>query len=271
MSSAWKNSAISVRERRAARDPEPQAAAEALLHLRVDEPVGDPVLERERRGSGSPRAAQALTAAPDARAPSRPASAWRRSPRRTSRVTPRGPSRTRAARSGSSVGRTARQRVARRAYGSGQNAIVKPDVGAGQVHAAARSCARAAGRAASVVLGARGPRARRRRRHGVVVAVADHAALRRAGRPGGVDVREEVVLARPRPPPRRARPGARARERAACRSSSSRSAKRRRCSQSRERSQPSILAALRRRPRRGRRPPPSGRARRRRRRRELVG
>jgi hypothetical protein len=34
-----------------------------------------------------------------------------------------------------------------------------------------------------------------RRGHGVVVAVADHAALRGAGRAGGVDVRVEIVLA----------------------------------------------------------------------------
>ena len=36
-----------------------------------------------------------------------------------------------------------------------------------------------------------------RRRHLVVVAVADHAGLRRAGRPGRVDEGEEVVLADP--------------------------------------------------------------------------
>ena len=61
---------------------------------------------------------------------------------------------------------------------------------------AARSCGRAGGRGAAC------RRARRSRSHLVddgdhlvVVAVADHAALRRAGRARRVDVREEVVLA----------------------------------------------------------------------------
>ena len=47
MSIAWKNSAISADERCAARDGEPQPAAEALLDLRVHEPVGEAVLRCE--------------------------------------------------------------------------------------------------------------------------------------------------------------------------------------------------------------------------------
>jgi hypothetical protein len=35
-----------LRERSSARDPDAQSATEALLHLRVDEPVGQSVLER---------------------------------------------------------------------------------------------------------------------------------------------------------------------------------------------------------------------------------
>ena len=42
-------------------------------------------------------------------------------------------------------------------------------------------------------------------RHRVVVAVADHAALRRPGRPGRVDDRVQVVPRRARRPPRRGR------------------------------------------------------------------
>ena len=34
-------------ERRSARNSDPQPAAEALLDLRVDEPVGEPMLERQ--------------------------------------------------------------------------------------------------------------------------------------------------------------------------------------------------------------------------------
>ena len=33
-----------LRQRRAARDADPQPSAQAILHLRVNEPVGEPVL-----------------------------------------------------------------------------------------------------------------------------------------------------------------------------------------------------------------------------------
>ena len=80
--------------------------------------------------------------------------------------------------------------------GSGQEGDRVADVRRRSGASAARSCARAGGRAAS---------GRRRARsagrwsitddHRVVVAMADHAALRRPGRARRVDEREEVVLA----------------------------------------------------------------------------
>ena len=100
------------------------------------------------------------------------------------------------------------------------------------------------------------------RDHLVVVAVPDHAALRRAGRPRGVDEREEVLLV-----DRRDRVVERARVRRrdsaalpprARRRSANVSTSRRRGRRAREPPRPSRAG---RRPRRARRPPPSARGR----------
>ena len=56
MSSAWKNSAISFASGAPPEMPMPQPAAEPLLHLRVDEPVGEPVPQREPARDGRPAA-----------------------------------------------------------------------------------------------------------------------------------------------------------------------------------------------------------------------
>src|SRR5205807_3280985 len=58
-----------LRERRAARDADPQAAAELGLHLRVHEPVGEPMLEREAAAQGLAALSRRARAAPDAERP----------------------------------------------------------------------------------------------------------------------------------------------------------------------------------------------------------
>ena len=59
MSIAWKNSATVAAERRAARVRDAQPAAEARLHLRVDEAVGEPVLRGQGCGHGPAGLAEA--------------------------------------------------------------------------------------------------------------------------------------------------------------------------------------------------------------------
>ena len=86
MSSAWKNSPISFASGAPPEMPSAQPAAEPLLHLAVDEPVGEAVLEAQAGGyreSGLPQLAHAAAdaqrpveqPAPRARAP---ASNWPR-------------------------------------------------------------------------------------------------------------------------------------------------------------------------------------------------
>ena len=58
------------RERRAAGDRQPQPAPEPLLDLRVDEPVGQPVLERRGRAGPAAPLAQRADPAADASAQS---------------------------------------------------------------------------------------------------------------------------------------------------------------------------------------------------------
>ena len=70
MSIAWKNSSDLGGQRRAARDREPQPAAEARLDLRVDEPVGEPVLCGEPAGSAGPAWRSTLTRRPTSSAQS---------------------------------------------------------------------------------------------------------------------------------------------------------------------------------------------------------
>src|SRR5207237_10405563 len=60
-----------LRERRSARDAAPQATAELLLHLRVHEPVGEPVLERKAAAQALAALARHARAAPDAERPVR--------------------------------------------------------------------------------------------------------------------------------------------------------------------------------------------------------
>ena len=70
MSIAWKNSAISCESGAPPEIGEPQPAAEPILHLRVDEPVGEPVLGREAaRHRLAARRRSALTRRADAERP----------------------------------------------------------------------------------------------------------------------------------------------------------------------------------------------------------
>ena len=193
MSSVRKNSAISGRKRRSARDGDAQAPAELVLHLRVDELVRDPVLARQARGSGSSRSLYGIASRPTFSAQS-----IRRRRKPDGRVELSLDARVhllvqRAARSaGPSAAPSAARRQSRRGR-RGTRSCSPRTHRAGR--GGDRSCARAGGTGAAGP--GRGELLERvdRRRHLVVVAVADHAGLRRAGRPGRVDEGEEVVLA----------------------------------------------------------------------------
>src|SRR5205823_8411313 len=58
-----------LRQRCSARDADPEAAAEPVLDLRVDEPVGEPVLESEAEGEGLPGLPELACATADAKRP----------------------------------------------------------------------------------------------------------------------------------------------------------------------------------------------------------
>ena len=88
------------RERGAARDGRVQAAAEALLDLGVDEPVGERGTARPARAGRAARHGAARSRRARREAPSRPASGGGRWPRRSARRRRCGSSRRRAARSG---------------------------------------------------------------------------------------------------------------------------------------------------------------------------
>ena len=69
MSIEWKNSAISLASGAPPEIAEPQPAAEPVLDLRVDEPVGEAVLEREPARDRLAALAQLAHPPPDAERP----------------------------------------------------------------------------------------------------------------------------------------------------------------------------------------------------------
>ena len=246
------------RERRAAGQRDPQPSAEPLLHLRVDEPVREAVLRREAARDGLAVPPGARTRAPRRRAPSRPAGASTPVASSKRATTRRGPSRRCGGRSGTpSAGR----RAARRRPCTGRRrrrgeAGVRPR----EVHEAAEVVREreveeqdVAGAGVVVHLVAD-------RDHRVVVAVADHAALRRAGRARRVDVGEEVVLGDRASASARA-VGFSAANSRPLRASSSRPANVSTCSSREARRGPRRSSRAGRRPRRARPQTPSGRGR----------
>ena len=193
MPSASKNSAISFDERSAARDRDSQPIAEPLLHLRVDEPVGEPALQLEARRHRQAALAQRAHLRADAQRPvddpplgARLLVELRAHGRVHLLVHARHARQHRRPHLEQRLGRAKRIRKER-----DRVADVRPR----EMHQPPEVVRErqveqqdVVGRREVLELVDDGD-------HLVVVAVADHARLRRAGRAGRVDVREEVVLA----------------------------------------------------------------------------
>ncbi len=179
------------------------------LHLRVHEPVGDPVAHAERGRDGASLGRVRRHLAPDAERPvderpprpaelreggvDRPVDLLEDPGHAREQRRPDGRARRRRPRRGRARTRSWHRSGARRGASGG------------------RSCGRAGGRGAVSRPGRRAANASISTdggRHRVVVAVADQAALGGAGRPGRVDDRVEVVVADGLGRAGRRRPGA---------------------------------------------------------------
>src|SRR6266545_2482680 len=181
-----------LRERRAAREANADATAEPFLHLREDEPVCDAALQREQRRDALVALDVGARALADAQRPvDQPALdtgllGELREHRAVDLL-------EHARHARENRGPHLRQRVGR-AQRVGEEGERVPDIGPRQVHQAAEVVRERQVEEHQVVRSGQLLHVVDDRDHRVVVAVAKHAAFRRAGRPRRVDVREEIVL-----------------------------------------------------------------------------